>query len=82
MSKISTERGAVLDRSRVDIIVEFVEWDKYIHIMDHDISFQNIMDVTIPVIRIPVRPNQMTTIIEVIARRFLFEENRLSNKAP
>ncbi len=63
--------GSVLDDARVDIIVEFVEWSKDIDIMGHGVVYTSIMDVNVPQIRIPVRPNQMTTIIEVVAKRFL-----------
>ncbi len=64
--------NAVLDRARVDMIVEFVECDKDL-VIGQDMIFETVMDVNIPAASIPVRPNQMTTIIEVIAKRFLFE---------
>ena len=65
--------GAVLDHCRVDIIVEFVEWSRDINIMGQDEFFVNIMDVNVPMVKIPIRPNQMTTIVEVVAKRFLLE---------
>ncbi len=67
-------RKAVLERARVDGIVEFVEWSRDVNIMGQEREFLTMMDINIPLIRIPVRPNQMTTIMEVVAKKFLLEE--------
>ena len=71
---------AVVDQSRVDLVVEFVEWNRDANLMGHDTAYSNIMDINVPLIRLPVRRNQMTTIIEVAAKRFLFEAGRTKNE--
>ena len=71
---------AVLPQSGVDMIVEFVEWKKDINVMGHEIVYNNIMDINIPLTIIPVRPNQMTTILEVVAKKYLFEKGASAPK--
>lgn len=71
---------AVLPQSGVDMIVEFMEWKKDINVMGHEIVYNNIMDINIPLTIIPVRPNQMTTILEVVAKKYLFEKGASAPK--
>ena len=64
---------AVLKQAKLDVIVQFVEWSKEINIMGEEKEFLSMLDISIPLIRIPVRPNQMTTIVEIVAKKVLLE---------
>lgn len=75
-------KNAVLRQSAVDMIVEFVEWKKDFDVMGQETVYKSLMDVDIPLTIIPVRPNQMTTIVEVVAKKYLFEKGRAAVKNP
>ncbi len=72
--------GSVLNAAKVDMIVEFLEWDKGINLLGNELILKKIFDLDIPITRIPVRPNQMTTIIELIAKKFLYENSSKRRK--
>jgi HPr kinase/phosphorylase len=68
--------AAVRDTKKIELVVELVEWspdEEYDRLGVEDLTY-TILDVTIPQLRIPVRPGRnMTSIIEVAARNQLLK---------
>jgi HPr kinase/phosphorylase len=68
--------AAVRDTKKIELVVELVEWspdEEYDRLGVEDLTYI-ILDVTIPQLRIPVRPGRnMTSIIEVAARNQLLK---------
>ncbi len=68
--------SAVRDRKKIEIVVELVEWDpevEYDRLGIDDRAYE-VLDVSVPLLNIPVRPGRnMTTIIEVAARNHLLK---------
>ncbi len=68
--------SAVRDRKVVEIVVELSEWDPEIEYdrLGIDEQRHNILDVSLPLIQIPVRPGRnLSAIIEVAARNHLLK---------
>ena len=69
--------ASVRDRKKIEIVVELVEWDPDVEYDRLGIDERNyeILDVSIPLLIMPVRPGRnMTTIIEVAARNHLLKQ--------
>jgi HPr kinase/phosphorylase len=68
--------AAVRDTKKIELVIELVEWspdEEYDRLGVEDLTY-TILDVTIPQLRIPVRPGRnMTSIIEVAARNQLLK---------
>ena len=68
---------AIRERKKIELVVELIEWDNQ---QDYDrLGFEGekqiILDVELPLLRIPVTPaRNVTTIIEVAARNYLLKE--------
>lgn len=68
--------SAVRDRKLVEIVVELAEWDPQIEYdrLGIDEQRHTILDVSVPLIQIPVRPGRnLSAIIEVAARNHLLK---------
>lgn len=66
----------VRDRKIIELVVELTEWDPQIEYdrLGIDESRHNILDVSLPLIQIPVRPGRnLSAIIEVAARNHLLK---------
>lgn len=69
--------SAVRNRKKIEMLVEFVQWDKY---QNDNIVFPKneiceILGVQIPYIKIPVGPGRnLATIVEVAARNYLLKK--------
>ncbi len=68
--------SAVRDTKKVELVVELVEWDErdeYDRLGVDELTY-SILDVDIPLVRLPVRPGRnMTSIVEVAARNQLLK---------
>jgi HPr kinase/phosphorylase len=68
--------AAVRDLKKIEVVVELVEWredEEYDRLGVEDLVYK-ILDVNVPLLRVPVRPGRnMTTIIEVAARNQLLK---------
>ncbi|HJZ86408.1 MAG TPA: HPr(Ser) kinase/phosphatase [Polyangia bacterium] len=68
--------AAVRDTKKLELVVELVEWDEneeYDRLGVEELTYQ-ILDVEIPMLRVPIRPGRnMTSIIEVAARNMLLK---------
>jgi HPr kinase/phosphorylase len=68
--------AAVRDAKKIEMVIELVEWDEneeYDRLGVEELSY-SILDVEIPMLRIPIRPGRnMTSIIEVAARNMLLK---------
>lgn len=70
--------AAVSDESPVQIMVEFVRWEKGAKFdrIESDEQYRTIMGVDIPVIRAPVRSGgSMATIVEIVARNEILKKD-------
>jgi len=68
--------AAVRDNKKVELVVELVEWNEEEEYdrLGVDEQAYSILEVTIPLVRLPVRPGRnMTSIIEVAARNQLLK---------
>jgi len=69
--------SAVRDRKLIEIVVELAEWDPQIEYdrLGIDEQRHTILDVSLPLIQIPVRPGRnLSAIIEVAARNHLLKQ--------
>jgi HPr kinase/phosphorylase len=68
--------AAVRDTKKIEMVIELVEWDEneeYDRLGVEELTY-SILDVEIPMLRIPIRPGRnMTSIIEVAARNMLLK---------
>jgi HPr kinase/phosphorylase len=68
--------AAVRDTKKIELVVELVEWredEEYDRLGVEDLSYP-ILEVIVPMLRVPVRPGRnMTSIIEVAARNQLLK---------
>ena len=68
--------AAVRDAKKIELVVELVEWredEEYDRLGVEDLVYK-ILDVNVPLLKVPVRPGRnMTTIIEVAARNQLLK---------
>ena len=68
--------AAVRDTKKIELVIELVEWDEneeYDRLGIEELTY-SILDVEIPMSRIPIRPGRnMTSIIEVAARNMLLK---------
>jgi HPr kinase/phosphorylase len=68
--------AAVRERKKIEMVCELVEWDPEVEYdrLGIDERTYEILDLTVPLLVIPVRPGRnMTTIIEVAARNHLLK---------
>lgn len=68
--------SAVRDRKLIEIVIELTEWDPNVEYdrLGVDELRYNLIDVTLPLIQIPVRPGRnLSAIIEVAARNHLLK---------
>jgi HPr kinase/phosphorylase len=68
--------AAVRDTKKIELVIELVEWreDEEYDRLGLDEQFWTVLDVQIPLLRVPVRPGRsMTSIIEVAARNQLLK---------
>lgn len=69
--------AAIRERKKIDMIIELEDWDpsKEYDRLGLDEHFRTLLDVELPLFRIPVRPGRnISTIIEVAARNQLLKE--------
>jgi HPr kinase/phosphorylase len=68
--------AAVRDTKKIELVIELVEWDEneeYDRLGVEELTY-SILDVEVPMSRIPIRPGRnMTSIIEVAARNMLLK---------
>jgi HPr kinase/phosphorylase len=68
--------AAVRDQKKIELVVELVEWneeEEYDRLGVEDLR-HSILDVAVPMLRVPIRPGRnITTIIEVAARNLLLK---------
>jgi HPr kinase/phosphorylase len=68
--------ASVRDSKKIELVIELVEWsesEEYDRLGVEDLAYK-ILDVSVALLRIPVRPGRnMTTIIEVAARNHLLK---------
>lgn len=68
--------AAIRENKKIELVIELVEWqsDEEYDRLGFDDMTHKVLDVEIPLIRIPVRPGRnLTTIIEVAARNHLLK---------
>ncbi len=69
--------ASVRDRKKIEIVVELVEWDPDVEYdrLGIDERTYEILDISVPLLIMPVRPGRnMTSIIEIAARNHLLKQ--------